>query len=78
MKSNDFRHLCDNRCSEDVSLLYFVKFVTLVLFWSWKSTMSKKLSPVVSIVSSNNESEGSIAKDLGLVRRVCSCTNGQK
>ena len=32
MKSNDFRHLCGNVCSKEVSLLYFVKFVGLVLF----------------------------------------------
>ena len=25
MKSNDFRHLCDNVCSKEVSLLCFVK-----------------------------------------------------
>ena len=25
MKSNDFRHLCDNVCNKEVSLLCFVK-----------------------------------------------------
>ena len=38
MKSNDFRHLCDNMCCKEVCILCFVKFVALVLFWYWKKS----------------------------------------
>ena len=58
MRSTDFRHLRDNVCSEEVSLLYFVKFVSLVcVSMLKKKTISKKLNPGMSIVSSNIKKE---------------------
>ena len=57
MKSNDFRHLCDNVCSNEVSLLCFVKFAASVLFRFWKRKRYQKTRLGMDIVSSNNESE---------------------
>ena len=42
MKLNDFRHLCDNVYSKEVSLLCFVKFVALVFFDVEKKNRFKK------------------------------------
>ena len=42
MKLNDFRHLCDNVCSKEVSLLCFVKFIALVSFRCRKKKIYEK------------------------------------
>ena len=64
MESNDFRHLYDNGCSKEVSvLLCLVKFVAWVLFRCSKKNKTndiKKLGSFVLIVSSNNKSEDSV------------------
>ena len=80
MKLNDFRHLCESVYSKEVSLLRFVKFVTLVLFRWWKKKMiSKNIDPFVSIASSNNEKIVPPKKtNLDWMRGVFSCTNGHK
>ena len=72
MKSNEFRHLCDNVCSGEVSLLCFVKFVALVLIRTEKKTISTKLNLDMSLVSSNTESKVLAKKDLGWMREVFS------
>ena len=46
MKSNDFRHLCDNMCNKEVSLLCFVKFVALVFCFHVKKNDINKQSEV--------------------------------
>ena len=74
IKSNDFRHLCDNVCSKEDSPLCFAQFIILALFRYWKK-QCKKLDPDVYLVFSN-ESEVPAKEELDWMREIFSRFHG--
>lgn len=74
MKSNYVRHLYDNVCSKEVSLVFSqIRCFGFVSLLEKKKRYQNKLDSDVSIVSTNNKSEvsGKLRLELGESFLVC-------